>query len=37
VIRIFPNDAPALRLMGALWAEQNAVWQERRYLDMGAD
>lgn len=35
VIRIFPNDDSALRLIGALLAEQNDVWQERRYLDMG--
>jgi len=34
VIRIFPNDESALRLMGALLAEQNEVWQERKYLDM---
>ena len=34
VIRIFPNDESALRLIGALLAEQNAVWQERKYLDM---
>ena len=34
VIRIFPNDASALRLIGALLAEQNEIWQERRYLDM---
>jgi transposase-like protein len=34
VIRIFPNDDSALRLIGALLAEQNEVWQERRYLDM---
>ena len=34
VIRIFPNDESALRLIGALLAEQNQVWQERRYLDM---
>lgn len=34
VIRIFPNDASALRLIGALLAEQNESWQERRYLDM---
>ncbi len=34
VIRIFPNDAAALRLIGALLAEQNEVWLERRYLDM---
>lgn len=30
VIRIFLNDDPALRLIGALLAEQNEVWQERR-------
>jgi hypothetical protein len=35
VIRIFPNDDSALRLIGALLAEQNEVWQERRYPDMG--
>lgn len=35
VIRIFPNDASALRLIGALLSEKNDVWQERRYLDMG--
>ena len=34
VIRIFPNDDSALRLIGALLAEQNELWQERRYLDM---
>lgn len=34
VIRIFPNDESALRLIGALLAEQNESWQERRYLDM---
>lgn len=34
VIRIFPNDDSALRLVGALLAEQNELWQERRYLDM---
>ena len=27
VIRIFPNDESALRLIGALLAEQNEVWQ----------
>jgi transposase-like protein len=31
---VFPNDESALRLIGALLAEQNEVWQERRYLDM---
>lgn len=34
VIRIFLNDDSALRLIGAWLAEQNEVWQERRYLDM---
>lgn len=34
VIRIFPNDESALRPIGALLAEQNEIWQERRYLDM---
>jgi transposase-like protein len=33
VIRIFPNDESALRLIGALLAEQNEAWQERKYLD----
>jgi putative transposase len=35
VIRIFPNDASAIRLIGALLAEQHETWStERRYLDM---
>ena len=34
VIRIFPNGESALRLIGALLAEQNEAWMERRYLDM---
>jgi putative transposase len=34
VIQIFPNDESALRMFGALLAEQNEVWQSRRYLDM---
>ena len=34
VIRIFPNDDSAFRLIGALLAEQNENWQTRRYLDM---
>ena len=33
VIRIFPNCGSALCLTGALLAEQNEIWQERRYLD----
>jgi len=35
VIRIFPNDASAERLIGALLIEQHETWLERRYLDMG--
>jgi transposase-like protein len=34
VIRIFPDDASALRLIGALLAEKNEIWQERIYLNM---
>lgn len=34
VIRIFPNDASALRMVGALLAEMNETWQERLYFDM---
>lgn len=34
VIRIFPNDDSAWRLIGALLAETNEQWQARRYLDM---
>ncbi|HEO1456241.1 TPA: transposase, partial [Legionella pneumophila] len=34
VIRIFPNDDAALRLIGALLAETNEQWVTRRYLDM---
>ena len=34
VIRIFPNDEAALRLIGALLAERNEAWQGRLYLDM---
>lgn len=33
VIRIFLNDDSARRLIGTLRAEQNEVWQERKYLD----
>lgn len=35
VIRIFPNDASAKRLIGALLLEQHETWMEKRYLDMG--
>ena len=34
VIRIFPNDASALCLIGALLAEQNKACQGRKYLDI---
>lgn len=34
VIRVFPNDASALRLIGALLAEMSEVWQEKLYFDM---
>ena len=35
VIRIFPNEASALRLIGALLAEQHEVWSTgKRYFDM---
>ena len=34
MIRIFPNDDSALRLIGALLAEQNDNWQECRYINM---
>jgi len=35
VIRIFPNEASAVRLLGALLAEQHEVWSTgKRYFDM---
>ena len=34
VIRIFPNEAPVLRLIGALLAEFHEEGQGRKYLDM---
>jgi len=34
VIRIFPNDESALRLIDILLAEKDAVWQSRCYLEM---
>lgn len=34
VIRIFPNDASALRLIAALLAEIHEDWQDIKYLDM---
>ena len=33
VIRLFPNDASARGLTGALLAEQHEAWQERKYFD----
>lgn len=37
VIRIFPNDASVIRLIGALLAEQHETWVTgRRYFDMSA-
>jgi putative transposase len=35
VIRVFPNDASLLRLVGALTAEISETWQEKLYFDMG--
>ncbi len=37
VIRIFPNDEAARRLVGALLIDAYENWQERRYLDMTDD
>ena len=34
VIRVFPNDASALRMIGALLAETSEEWQNRIYLAM---
>lgn len=34
MICIFPNDEPALHLIGALLAKKNKVWQEWKCLDM---
>ncbi|BDE06552.1 IS256 family transposase [Vulcanimicrobium alpinum] len=34
VIRIFPNDAAAIRMVGALLSEQNDEWLSRAYFDM---
>ena len=34
VIRVFPNDASALRMIGALLAETSEEWQWRVYLTM---
>ena len=34
VICIFPNEASALRMIGAVLAEINEAWQNMRYLDM---
>ena len=34
VIRVFPNDASVLRILGALLAEISEGWQEKIYFDM---
>lgn len=35
VIRIFPNEASAMRLIGAMLAEKHEAWSTgRRYFDM---
>ena len=34
VVRVFPNDAAVLRLIGALLAEISEVWQEKLYFAM---
>lgn len=34
VVRIFPNDVAAFRLIGAVLADINEAWMEQRYLDM---
>ena len=35
VIRIFPNEASATRLIGAMLAEQHELWSTgRKYFDM---
>jgi putative transposase len=34
VIRVFPNDASVLRIIGALLAEISERWQEKIYFDM---
>jgi transposase-like protein len=31
VVRIFPNEASRIRLLGALAIERNEPWKERRY------
>ncbi len=36
VIRILPNEASALRMVGALLAETSNDWQDRAYFDMNA-
>lgn len=34
VVRVFPNDAALLRLVGALLAEISETWQEKLYFEM---
>jgi len=33
MIRVFPNEASAIRLIGALLAEMSETWQGRVYRD----
>jgi transposase-like protein len=37
VVRIFPNEASLLRLLGALAMERNEQWTERRYMVFNAE
>jgi putative transposase len=37
VVRIFPNEASLIRLLGALAIERNEQWLERRYMVFKSD
>ena len=37
VVRIFPNEASLIRLLGALSIERNEQWMERRYMVFKTD
>lgn len=37
VVRIFPNEASLIRLLGALAIERNEQWLERRYMVLKSD